>query len=243
MKKDNIENEIYGNPEILLAGSIIYSSLEKIGFVLHLIALMLGISAIVWTSIEDLEILNIALETATLVVIILIIINHILRPIIKKALIRRFLNDFWSVNKIVNTFYVPIKNPNSNKIVNNKEFLDIKFRKIVTNEVVEVGFRKISFFEWRLAINYHASNFVDGIFEWKIDHIFIDIKRRIMEIEVFLPKDFFNKMKEVENNVLLPSESFVYTIDLQNKRASWIGKNHNNLPTWLGEWSIENNNK
>ncbi len=239
-KFKNHRRHHHNNPEILLTESRPYVFLEKVGFILHIIALILGISAIIGLGVGENERLNILLEEITLLVVVLILLNYISKPFIKKFLVRRFFNQFWFQTEIVNTFYIPIKISDKVKVINGNEYLDIKFKKFVSKDLVKIDFKRTSFLKWELIIKYHLRGKFDVNLEWRIDHIFIDVKRRILEMEIFLEKEFYEKLKEIEKDIIIPSENLNYTIDLYNKRASWIGKNHNNLPTWLGEWSVEN---
>ncbi len=239
MQRNKNNKTKHGSPEILLTESKPYIWIERIGFILHIIALIMGLSAVIGIGIGENEKVNLILEEVTLFVVVLILLNYISKPFIKKGLVRRFFNQFWFQTEIINTFYIPIKISDDVKVVDGSEYLDIKFKKFVSKDLVKIDFKRTSFFKRELIIIYHLRGNFNIKLEWRIDHIFIDVKKRILEMEIYLEKEFYVKFKEIEKDIIIPSENLNYTIDLLNKRASWIGKNHNNLPTWLGEWKVE----
>ncbi len=232
--------------EVLLSNSKAYIWLERIGVILHIVAFLFGIITLIEISwFEEQEVVSIFLESLTLFVIFLILLNSILRPLFKKILIRHFLKEFWFKTRIENIFNLPIsKNITIDTTKSGDELTRVDYHRIVTRDHVDISFKRVKMFKWILNIEYTSPEYFKSTFKWKIDHIFIDAGKKVMEMEVCLEDEIFEIIKKIEPNIIVPSNKFVYTIDLANKRAAWIGKNHNNTPTWFGEWNlVKKNNK
>lgn len=104
MKKIGKKDENLEKQSIMIVNKRFFEVWEQIGFVLHILALVLGVSSIIFELIHfemsGFEEASLVLEILTIAVVFLIVTIHILTPLLKQRIVRRSLKVFWGSKKV-----------------------------------------------------------------------------------------------------------------------------------------------
>ncbi|BDU67677.1 MAG: hypothetical protein TYPL_3300 [Candidatus Tyloplasma litorale] len=218
--------------DILIVGSRVFDTLRNIGFILHVLAFIMGIltltDIILGGNSRSMEIL----EIVTLIIIGLIILEHVLFPFSERLWTRYLLRNFWGVNKISTKIISP-------KIVLlNETFSKVHDEEIKTQvETISINWIKLHKFslskifviqskmnvpnEWKSMANENKEMFKIFI----PNYLIVDLKRK--EIK-------YHSVLRLSNLDLPYHKEFVFTFNYDKNEATWSGIFPSN--PMYGEW-------
>ncbi len=230
MKKRTREDNELKKQSILIVNKRFFEFWEQFGFVLHILALILGVLSITFEvihlEINGFEAISLIFEVLTIVVVFLIVSIHLLTPVIKQRIVRESLRAFWGKKKVNVTLKWPLE-----MTFDKEGFPAIKkeseTRTLVTD--VDVFWDRTRFLERRLKYKmkttfddetrelFASSNLVENDFyeeTFSPMHIIYNGETKVLTMLV---------KREIKVDGDLLSREWLFHFDTEKQEVNWSG--------------------